>query len=176
MAQNDSDDVKLHATQTFAALGNKFSKLPRSKRLIIIGAVALLIYILGFVTCSVMNNVPTEGIIEKVAALPDAKNKCKFRYDRALEYAIMHECVFAKGTPGNGSKLVQRVNYCTCALEGVQMKKPYRRCSRTTSWTSRSRSAKRISATKRRTSRRWKPKATRAETTSFHYNISIPSP
>jgi predicted nucleic acid-binding Zn finger protein len=127
MAQNDSDDVKLHATQTFAALGNKFSKLPRSKRLIIIGAVALLIYILGFVTCSVMNNVPTEGIIEKVAALPDAKNKCKFRYDRALEYAIMHECVFAKGTPGNGSKLVQRVNYCTCALEGVQMKKPYQK-------------------------------------------------
>ncbi|MBO7060056.1 MAG: hypothetical protein J6U20_07025 [Fibrobacter sp.] len=127
MAQNDSDDVKLHATQTFAALGNKFSKLPRSKRLIIIGAVALLIYILGFVTCSVMNSVPTEGIIEKVAALPDAKNKCKFRYDRALEYAIMHECVFAKGTPGNGSKLVQRVNYCTCALEGVQMKKPYQK-------------------------------------------------
>ena len=127
MAQNDSDDVKLHATQTFAALGNKFSKLPRSKRLIIIGAVALLIYILGFVTCSVMNSVPTEGIIEKVAALPDSKNKCKFRYDRALEYAIMHECVFAKGTPGNGSKLVQRVNYCTCALEGVQMKKPYQK-------------------------------------------------
>lgn len=127
MAQNDSDDVKLHATQTFAALGNKFSKLPRSKRLIIVGAVALLIYILGFVTCSVMNSVPTEGIIEKVAALPDAKNKCKFRYDRALEYAIMHECVFAKGTPGNGSKLVQRVNYCTCALEGVQMKKPYQK-------------------------------------------------
>ena len=127
MAQNDSDDVKLHATQTFAALGNKFSKLPRSKSLIIIGAVALLIYILGFVTCSVMNSVPTEGIIEKVAALPDAKNKCKFRYDRALEYAIMHECVFAKGTPGNGSKLVQRVNYCTCALEGVQMKKPYQK-------------------------------------------------
>lgn len=127
MAQNDSDDVKLHATQTFAALGNKFSKLPRSKRLIIIGAVALLIYILGFMTCSVMNSVPNEGIIEKVAALPDAKNKCKFRYDRALEYAIMHECVFAKGTPGNGSKLVQRVNYCTCALEGVQMKKPYQK-------------------------------------------------
>jgi predicted nucleic acid-binding Zn finger protein len=127
MAQNDSDNVKLHATQTFAALGNKFSKLPRSKRLIIIGAVALLIYILGFMTCSVMNSVPNEGIIEKVAALPDAKNKCKFRYDRALEYAIMHECVFAKGTPGNGSKLVQRVNYCTCALEGVQMKKPYQK-------------------------------------------------
>lgn len=127
MAQNDSDDVKLHATQTFAALGNKFSKLPRSKRLIIVGAVALLIYILGFMTCSVMNSVPNEGIIEKVAALPDAKNKCKFRYDRALEYAIMHECVFAKGTPGNGSKLVQRVNYCTCALEGVQMKKPYQK-------------------------------------------------
>ncbi|MBO7104252.1 MAG: hypothetical protein J6W22_02060 [Fibrobacter sp.] len=127
MAQNDSDDVKLHATQTFAALGNKFSKLPRSKRFIIIGAVALFIYILGFMTCSFMNSVPNEGIIEKVAALPDAKNKCKFRYDRALEYAIMHECVFAKGTPGNGSKLVQRVNYCTCALEGVQMKKPYQK-------------------------------------------------
>lgn len=107
MAQNDlDDDVRLHATKTFEAVGNRFSKLTRPKRILIRVAIAWLCFILGFITCDIMNSVPTEGIIEKVAALPDAKNKCKYRYDRALEYAIMHECVFAKGIPGNGGKLV----------------------------------------------------------------------
>lgn len=128
MAQNDlDDDVRLHATKTFEAVGKRFSKLTRTKRVLIWSALALVFFIAGFATCDIMNSVPTEGIIEKVAALPDAKNKCKFRYDRALEYAIMHECVFAKGIPGDGEKLVQRVNYCTCALEGVQLKKPYQK-------------------------------------------------
>lgn len=127
MAQNDIDDVRLHATQTFAAVGRKFNQLSRPKRLVIKGVLVFLIFICGYVTCDIVNSVPTEGVIEKIAALPDAKNKCKFRYDRALEYAIMHECVFAKGIPSNGAKLVQRVNYCTCALEGVQIKKPYQK-------------------------------------------------
>ena len=127
MAQNDIDDVRLHATQTFAAVEHKFNQLSRPKRLVIKGFIVFLIFICGYVTCDIVNSVPTEGVIEKIAALPDAKNKCKFRYDRALEYAIMHECVFAKGIPSNGAKLVQRVNYCTCALEGVQMKKPYQK-------------------------------------------------
>ena len=74
-----------------------------------------------------MNNVPTEGVIEKIAAQPDLKNKCKGRYDRPMEYAIMHECIFAKGIPGNEAKLVQRINYCTCALQSVQNKKPYQK-------------------------------------------------
>ena len=54
-------------------------------------------------------------------------NKCKYRYDRAMEYAIMHECVFGKGTPGSEKSLIQRINYCTCALESVQKKKPYQK-------------------------------------------------
>ena len=54
-------------------------------------------------------------------------NKCKYRYDRAMEYAIMHECVFSKGTPRDETELIQRINYCTCALESVQKKKPYQK-------------------------------------------------
>lgn len=128
MAQNDTeDDVRLHATQTFEAVGRRFNKLTRTKRFLIHGIMALMFFAFGFMTCDYFNSVPTEGVIEKIAALPDAKTKCKYRYDRALEYAIMHECVFAKGTPSNETKLVQRVNYCTCALEGVQMKKPYQK-------------------------------------------------
>lgn len=128
MAKNDlDDDVRLHATKTFEAVGHRFSKLTRTKRVLIKASLALLLFIAGYITNDIMNSVPTEGVIEKIAALPDAKNKCKFRYDRALEYAIMHECVFAQGIPSNGEKLIQRVNYCTCALEGVQTKKPYQK-------------------------------------------------
>lgn len=128
MAQKEiDDDVRLHATQTFEAVGRRFNKMTRTKRFIIWFVISLTFYICGYITCDYINNVPTEGVIEKIAALPDAKNKCKFRYDRALEYAIMHECVFAKGIPSNEDNLVQRVNYCTCALEGVQQKKPYQK-------------------------------------------------
>ena len=44
-----------------------------------------------------------------------------------MEYAIMHECVFAKGIPSDDTKLIQRINYCTCALQSVQAKKPYQK-------------------------------------------------
>ena len=101
MANNDFDDVRLHATQTFAAVERQYNKIGRGKRLLIKGGVCLLFFIGGFITCSVMNDVPTEGVIEKIAAQPDLKNKCKGRYDRPMEYAIMHECIFAKGTPSN---------------------------------------------------------------------------
>ncbi|MBO7384053.1 MAG: hypothetical protein J6U07_05550 [Fibrobacter sp.] len=127
MANNDFDDVRLHATQTFAAVERQYNKIGRGKRLLIKGGVCLLFFIGGFITCSVMNDVPTEGVIEKIAAQPDLKNKCKGRYDRPMEYAIMHECIFAKGTPSNEKKLVQRINYCTCALQSVQAKKPYQK-------------------------------------------------
>ncbi|MCF0216470.1 MAG: hypothetical protein HUK21_08360 [Fibrobacteraceae bacterium] len=127
MSNNDLDDVKLHATQAFEAVGRRYSKLPRAKRFAIKGTLFFLFFLAGFITCSIMNNVPTEGIIETVAPLPDAKNKCKYRYDRALEYAIMHECVFAKGTPSDEKKLVQRISYCSCALKSVQAKKPYQK-------------------------------------------------
>lgn len=74
MAQNDIDDVRLHATQTFAAVGRKFNQLSRPKRLVIKGVLVFLIFICGYVTCDIVNSVPTEGVIEKIAALPDAKN------------------------------------------------------------------------------------------------------
>ncbi|MCQ2121952.1 MAG: hypothetical protein MJY78_09030 [Fibrobacter sp.] len=121
------DDIRLHATQTFNAVGLRYSKISRGKRFLINAAMCLAFFIGGFVTCKVIIDVPTEGIIEKVAEQPDLKNKCKGRYDRPMEYAIMHECVFAKGTPSSDKKLVQRINYCTCALQSVQKKKPYQK-------------------------------------------------
>ncbi len=127
MANNDFDDVRLHATQTIDAVGRSYSRISLGKRLLINLVVCLLFFAGGFVTSNVLNRVPSEGTIEKVAAQPDLPNKCKFRYDRAMEYAIMHECVFAKGTPSNDVDLIQRINYCTCALEGVQKKKPYQK-------------------------------------------------
>jgi len=127
MSNNDLDDVRLHATQTFEAVGRSYNKIGRGKRFLISFAVCLIFFIAGFVTNKAMNTVPTEGVIEKVATQPDLKNKCKGRYDIPMEYAIMHECVFAKGIPSNGTKLVQRVNYCTCALQSVQAKKPYQK-------------------------------------------------
>jgi hypothetical protein len=127
MANNDFDDARLHATRAFEAVERSYNKISRRKRMLIKGAFCLVFFFAGFITNSVINNVPTEGIIEKVAAQPDLKNKCKGRYDRPMEYAIMHECIFAKGIPGNEAKLVQRINYCTCALQSVQNKKPYQK-------------------------------------------------
>lgn len=127
MANNDLDDVKLHATQAFEAAERSYSKISRGKRYLIKIAFCLLCFIAGFIVCSIINDVPTEGIIEKIAAQPDLKNRCKGRYDRPMEYAIMHECIFAKGTPSTANKLVQRINYCTCALQSVQNKKPYQK-------------------------------------------------
>ena len=127
MANNDFDDVRLHATQTFEAVERSYNNIGRGKRFLINLAVGLLFFIAGYVACNIYNSVPTEGAIERVAAQPDMVNKCKYRYDRAMEYAIMHECVFAKGTPRNEKTLIQRINYCTCALESVQKKKPYQK-------------------------------------------------
>ncbi|SHK62392.1 hypothetical protein [Fibrobacter sp. UWEL] len=128
MANNDLDEVKFHATQTFEAVGRSFNKIGRGKRALIILAGGLFFFIGGYVTCKLMNDIPALGTIEKIAAQPDLPNKCKYRYDRAMEYAIMHECVFAgQKAPRNQTELVQRINYCTCALEGVQKKKPYQK-------------------------------------------------
>lgn len=127
MPNNDLDDVRLHATQTFEAVERSYGRISRWKRFLIKTAVCLAFFVGGFITNGVLNDVPTQGIIEKVAAQPDLKNKCKGRYDRPMEYAIMHECIFAKGTPSNETKLVQRINYCTCALQSVQSKKPYQK-------------------------------------------------
>lgn len=127
MENNDLDDVRLHATQTFDAVERSYNKISRGKRLLIHFVVCLVFFVGGFVTCRIINNVPTQGVIEKVAAQPDLKNKCKGRYDRPMEYAIMHECIFARGIPSNETKLVQRINYCTCALQSVQQKKPYQK-------------------------------------------------
>ena len=127
MADNDLDDVRLHATQTFEAVERRYNKISRGKRFLINMGVCFIFFIAGFITNKVISDVPTQGIIEKVAAQPDLKNKCKGRYDRPMEYAIMHECVFAKGIPHDDVKLVQRINYCTCALQSVQSKKPYQK-------------------------------------------------
>lgn len=127
MANKDLDEVKLHATQAFEAVGRSYSKISRGKRFMVSLVISFLIFVAGFITSSIMHNVPAEGTIERVAAQPDLPNKCKYRYDRAMEYAIMHECVFAKGTPRNDNVLIQRINYCTCALQSVQKKKPYQK-------------------------------------------------
>lgn len=127
MANNDFDDVRLHATQTFEAVERSYNKIGRGKRFLINLAVCLLFFVAGYITCKIFDSVPTQGAIERVAAQADLPNKCKYRYDRAMEYAIMHECVFAKGTPRNETELIKRINYCTCALESVQRKKPYQK-------------------------------------------------
>ena len=99
MENNDLDDVRLHATQTLEAVERNYNKISRGKRFLINMALCLAFFAGGFVTSKVVNDVPSQGIIEKVAAQPDLKNKCKGRYDRPMEYAIMHECVFAQVRP-----------------------------------------------------------------------------
>ena len=127
MANNDLDDVRLHATQAFEAVERSYNKISRGKRFLINLGLCFTFFVAGFVVCNVFNSVPTEGVIERVAAQPDMVNKCKYRYDRAMEYAIMHECIFGKGIPRNETDLIQRINYCTCALKSVQTKKPYQK-------------------------------------------------
>lgn len=127
MANDDFEDVRIHTTQAFEAIERGFSRLNRKVRYLIRLTVCGIFFLGGFITSSVKNNVPTEGVIEKVAAQPDLTNKCKGRYDRPMEYAIMHECVFSKGTPRNEKMLLDRINYCSCALERVQKKKPYQK-------------------------------------------------
>ncbi len=129
---NESDDlkeVKKHATQTFAALERSFTRMAYRKRNIIRIIVCTIFFIAGYQANNIFRSkIPTEKIIEKIAAQPDLPNsKCKFRYDRPMEYAIMHECVFAHETPTNEVKLIQRINYCSCALERVQKKKPFQK-------------------------------------------------
>ncbi len=127
MANNDLDEVKFHATQTFEAVGRSYNRIGRGKRFLINLVICLIFFGGGYITCKMTNKTPTVGTIEKIAAQPDLPNKCKYRYDRAMEYAIMHECVFAQGNPNNDKILIQRINYCTCALESVQKKKPYQK-------------------------------------------------
>lgn len=128
MAKNkDLDDVKLHATQAFEAVGRSYNNISRGKKFLLLLVGCFLVFVAGFITSSIMHNVPAKGTIERVAAQPDLPNKCKYRYDRAMEYAIMHECVFAQGAPRNDNVLIQRINYCTCALQSVQKKKPYQK-------------------------------------------------
>lgn len=128
---NDNDDlneVKKHATMTFAALERSFSRLAYRRRNTIRIIFALVFFFLGYQANNWFSSkIPTEKIIEKIAAQPDLPNKCKFRYDRSMEYAIMHECVFAHDTPTDEVKLIQRINYCSCALERVQKKKPFQK-------------------------------------------------
>ena len=126
---DDLNEVKRHATQTFAALERSFTRMAYRKRNTIRIIVCLLFFILGYQANNLFSSkIPTEKIIEKIAAQPDLPNsKCKYRYDRPMEYAIMHECVFAHETPTNEVKLIQRINYCSCALERVQKKKPYQK-------------------------------------------------
>ena len=128
---NDNDDlneVKKHATMTFAAIERSFHRMAYRKRNAIRIIVCLLFFFLGYQANNWFSSkIPTEKIIEKIAAQPDLPNKCKFRYDRSMEYAIMHECVFSHDTPTNEVKLIQRINYCSCALERVQKKKPFQK-------------------------------------------------
>ena len=126
---DDLNEVKKHATQTFAAIERSFSRMAFRKRNTIRIIVCLLFFFLGYLANNLFRSgIPTEKIIEKIAAQPDLPNsKCKFRYDRPMEYAIMHECVFAHDVPTNETKLIQRINYCSCALERVQKKKPYQK-------------------------------------------------
>ena len=112
---NETDDLneaKKHATQTFAALERSFSRMAYRKRNTIRIIVCLVFFFLGYQANNLFSSgVPTEKIIEKIAAQPDLpSNKCKFRYDRPMEYAIMHECVFAHDIPTNEVKLIQRIS------------------------------------------------------------------
>lgn len=125
---DDLNEVKKHATMTFAALERSFSRLAYRRRNTIRIIFALVFFFLGYQANNWFSSkIPTEKIIEKIAAQPDLPNKCKFRYDRSMEYAIMHECVFAHDTPTDEVKLIQRINYCSCALERVQKKKPFQK-------------------------------------------------
>ena len=133
MANNDFDDVRLHATQTFEAVERSYNKIGRGKRFLINLAVCLLFFIAGFIACNVFNSVPTEGAIERVAAQPDMVNKCKYRYDRAMEYAIMHECVFAKGTPHNEKSLSSASTTAPAPSKACKRKSPIKKCLKTTS-------------------------------------------
>lgn len=125
---DDLNEVKKHATMTFAALERSFSRLAYRRRNTIRIIFALVFFFLGYQANNWFSSkIPTEKIIEKIAAQPDLPNKCKFRYDRSMEYAIMHECVFSHDTPTDEVKLIQRINYCSCALERVQKKKPFQK-------------------------------------------------
>ena len=70
MASNDFEDVRLPATQTFEAVERSYNKISRGKRFLINAAVCLLFFIAGFIVSKVINDVPSQGIIEKVAASP----------------------------------------------------------------------------------------------------------
>lgn len=125
---DDLNEVKKHATMTFAAIERSFSRLAYRRRNTIRIIFALVFFFLGYQANNWFSSkIPTEKIIEKIAAQPDLPNKCKFRYDRSMEYAIMHECIFSHDTPTDDVKLIQRINYCSCALERVQKKKPFQK-------------------------------------------------
>lgn len=125
---DDLNEVKKHATMTFAALERSFNRMAYRRRNTIRIIFALVFFFLGYQANNWFSSkIPTEKIIEKIAAQPDLPNKCKFRYDRSMEYAIMHECVFSHETPTDDVKLIQRINYCSCALERVQKKKPFQK-------------------------------------------------
>ena len=125
---DDLNEVKKHATMTFAAIERIFNRMAYRRRNTIRIIVCLLFFFLGYQANNWFSSkIPTEKIIEKIAAQPDLPNKCKYRYDRSMEYAIMHECVFSHDTPTNEVKLIQRINYCSCALERVQKKKPFQK-------------------------------------------------
>ena len=133
MANNDLDDVRLHATQAFEAVERSYNKIGRGKRFLINLSVCLLFFIAGFITCNIFNSIPNEGIIERVAAQPDMPNKCKYRYDRAMEYAIMHECVFGKGVPGSEKTSSRESTIAPAPWKVSKRKSPTRKCSKTTS-------------------------------------------
>ena len=125
---DDLNEVKKHATMTFAAIERSFNRMAYRRRNTIRIIVCLLFFFLGYQANNWFSSkIPTEKIIEKIATQPDLPNKCKYRYDRSMEYAIMHECVFSHDTPTNEVKLIQRINYCSCALERVQKKKPFQK-------------------------------------------------
>ena len=125
---DDLNEVKKHATMTFAAIERSFNRMAYRRRNTIRIIVCLLFFFLGYQANNWFSSkIPTEKIIEKIAAQPDLPNKCKYRYGRSMEYAIMHECVFSHDTPTNEVKLIQRINYCSCALERVQKKKPFQK-------------------------------------------------
>ena len=125
---DDLNEVKKHATMTFAAIERSFNRMAYRRRNTIRIIVCLLFFFLGYQANNWFSSkIPTEKIIEKIAAQPDLPNKCKYRYDRSMEDAITHECVFSHDTPTNEVKLIQRINYCSCALERVQKKKPFQK-------------------------------------------------
>ena len=125
---DDLNEVKKHATMTFAAIERSLHRMSYRKRNAIRIIICMLFFIAGYQANNLFSSkIPTEKIIEKIAAQPDLSNKCKYRYDRSMEYAIMHECVFSHDTPTDEVKLIQRINYCSCAMERVQKKKPFQK-------------------------------------------------